>query len=211
MNDFIFDFDCLGFRAEPYAAAPMLVFRLRIREVSGRPVRAIALRCQLRIEPIQRHYTDTEAIRLAGLFGERARWGDTLKPLQLAVLPVMVPAFTGFIEIDVPLPCSYDLEVATGQYFHALDDGEIPLLMLFSGTVFTADGIAPIPWDRECVHRMPVAVWRDLMEMYFPGGGWLRLTRETLDALQDFKHRQAIPTWDGAVTALLREVPADEL
>ncbi|MCW2885925.1 MAG: hypothetical protein QOE54_786 [Streptosporangiaceae bacterium] len=209
MNDFVFD--CLGARAEPYAAAPTLVFRLRISESSGRRIRAIALRCQLRIEPIQRHYSDAEAIRLAGLFGERARWGDTLKPLQLAVLPVMVPAFTGSIEIEVPLPCSYDLEVASGQYFHALDDGEIPLLMLFSGTVFTADGIVQIPWDRECGHRMPVAVWRDLMEMYFPGGGWLRLTRETLDALQEFKHRQAIPTWDAAVTALLKEAPVDEL
>jgi hypothetical protein len=206
-----FVFDCLGARAEPYAAAPTLVFRLRISESSGRRIRAIALRCQLRIEPIQRHYSDAEAIRLAGLFGERARWGDTLKPLQLAVLPVMVPAFTGSIEIEVPLPCSYDLEVASGQYFHALDDGEIPLLMLFSGTVFTADGIVQIPWDRECGHRMPVAVWRDLMEMYFPGGGWLRLTRETLDALQEFKHRQAIPTWDAAVTALLKEAPVDEL
>jgi hypothetical protein len=209
MIDFVFD--CLGARAEPYAAAPTLMFRLRITETSGRPVRAVALRCQVRIEPIRRHYSDVEAARLAGLFGERARWGQTLNPLQLATLSVMVPAFTGTTEIDVPLPCSYDLEVASGQYFHALDDGEIPLLMLFSGTVFTADGIAPIPWDRECDHRMPVAVWRDLMEVYFPGGGWLRLTRQTLDGLQEFKHRQAIPTWDGAVTALLKEAGADEL
>jgi hypothetical protein len=145
-----------------------------------------------------------EAVRLADLFGERSRWGETLKPLQLATLSVMVPAFSGTVEIDVPLPVSYDLEVATGQYFHALDDGEIPLLMLFSGTVFTPEGIVQIPWDRECEHRMPVAVWRDLMELYFPGGGWLRLTRETLDALQEFKHRRTIPTWDAAVTALLK-------
>jgi hypothetical protein len=209
VSDFVFD--CLGVRAEPYAAAPTLLFRLRISEGSGRRIRTIALRCQLRIEPIRRRYSDAEATRLADLFGERARWGDTLKPMQLATVSVMVPAFTGAVEIDVPVPCSYDLEVASGQYFHALDEGEIPLLMLFSGTVFTADGIAQIPWDRECGHRMPVAVWRELMNLYFPGGGWLRLTRETLDALQKFKHGQAIPTWDAAITRLLKEAGVDEL
>ncbi|MCW2913608.1 MAG: hypothetical protein JWN52_1676 [Actinomycetia bacterium] len=209
MSDFVFD--CLGVRAEPYAAAPTLLFRLRITETSGRRIRAIALRCQLRIEPIQRRYSDAEAARLADLFGARARWGDTLKPMQLATLSAMVPAFSGAVEFDVPMPCSYDLEVASGQYFHALDDGEVPLLMLFSGTVFTADGIEQISWDRECGHRMPVPVWRELMDLYFPGGGWLRLTRETLDALQEFKHRQAIPTWDAAITRLLKEAGVDEL
>jgi hypothetical protein len=209
VSDFVFD--CLGVRAEPYAAAPTLLFRLRITETSGRRIRAIALRCQLRIEPIQRRYSDAEAARLADLFGSRARWGDTLKPMQLATLSAMVPAFSGAVEFDVPMPCSYDLEVASGQYFHALDDGEVPLLMLFSGTVFTADGIEQISWDRECGHRMPVAVWRELMDLYFPGGGWLRLTRETLDALQEFKHRQAIPTWDAAITRLLKEAGVDEL
>jgi hypothetical protein len=209
VSDFVFD--CLGVRAEPYAAAPTLLFRLRITEASGRRIRAIALRCQLRIEPIQRRYSDAEAARLADLFGSRARWGDTLKPMQLATLSAMVPAFSGAVEFDVPMPCSYDLEVASGQYFHALDDGEVPLLMLFSGTVFTADGIEQISWDRECGHRMPVAVWRELMDLYFPGGGWLRLTRETLDALQEFKHRQAIPTWDAAITRLLKEAGVDEL
>jgi hypothetical protein len=209
MSEFVFD--CLGVRAEPYAAAPTLLFRLRISESSGRRIRAIALRCQLRIEPIQRQYSDAEATRLADLFGERARWGETLKPIQLATVSVMVPAFTGAVEFDAPVSCSYDLEVASGQYFHALDEGEIPLVMLFSGTVFTADGIVPIPWDRECRHRMPAAVWRELMELYFPGGGWLRLTRETLDALQKFKHRQAIPTWEAAITSLLKEAGVDGL
>jgi hypothetical protein len=209
MSDFVFD--CLGVHAEPYAAAPTLLLRLRISETSGRRIQAIALRCQLRIQPIRRRYSDEEAARLADLFGERSRWGDTLKPIQLATLSVLVPAFTGAVEIEVPLPVSYDLEVATGQYFHALDEGEVPLLMLFSGTVFTPDGIVQVPWDRECEHRMPVAVWRDLMNLYFPGGGWLRLTRETLDALQEFKHRNTIPTWDAAVTALLKEARVDEL
>lgn len=207
MSDF--SFDCRGVRAEPHAAAPTLLFRLRISESSGRRIQAIGLHCQLRIEPIRRSYSDAEAARLADLFGARPRWGDTLKPMQLASLSVTVPSFTGSTEIDVPMPCSYDLEVASGQYFHALDDGEIPLLMLFSGTVFSTAGITQIPWDRECEYRMPVAVWRELMDLYFPGGGWLRLTRETLDALRDFKHRKTIATWEAAITALLKEATVD--
>ena len=46
--------------------------------------------------------------------------------------------FTGRTEIDLPLPCTYDFEVSGTTYLHALRDGEIPLLFLFSGTVFTA-------------------------------------------------------------------------
>ena len=36
-------------------------------------------------------------------------------------------------EVDVPVSCSYDLEVASARYLQGLDDGTIPLLMLFSG------------------------------------------------------------------------------
>lgn len=204
-------FECVESRPERYAAAPTLVFRLRVSEATGQDVRAIALRCQMRIQPQRRAYSATEESRLADLFGSRDRWGDTLKPMQFAAVTAMVPAFRGAIEIDLPVPCSYDLEVASGQYFHALDEGEIPLLMLFSGTVFGARGVEMVPWDRECLHRMPVAVWRELMDHYFPGTGWLRLRRETLDGLQAFKHSRALPTWDETITTLLKESAGTEV
>ncbi|MEV0600476.1 DUF6084 family protein [Streptomyces sp. NPDC050315] len=196
-------FDCLGVRPEPYAAAPSLVFRLRITTRTGEDVRAVALRCQLRIQPSLRSYSDREARRLTGLFGDRHRWATTQQPLQLATVTAMVPAFAGTTEIDVPVPVSYDLEVACGQYFHALEDGEVPLLLLFSGTVFTAGGIGMVPWERECAAVLPSAVWRALMDLYFPGCGWLRLRRETLDALLAFKHDRQLTTWEETVGALL--------
>jgi hypothetical protein len=62
-----------------------------------------------------------------------------------------------------------------------------------------------VPWDRECSFDLPVQVWRDLMNAYFPGAGWLRLSRRALDALRAFKHQRALPTWDDAVNALLEE------
>lgn len=208
-------FDCLDARPERYAAAPTLVFRLRLAETSGQRVHAIALRCQLRIEPQRRRYRDDDAERLFDLFGEPSRWGETLRPLQFATVAQMVPGFSGSLEVDLPVACSYDLEVAAGRYFHALRDGEVPLLLLFSGTVFVdrpgGFAVEQVPWHKEASYRLPVAVWREMMDRYFPNSGWLRLRRETLDALQRFKSRQALPTWDHAVEALLKQAGEGEV
>jgi hypothetical protein len=200
-------FDCLGVRADPYAASPTLVFRLRVAETGGHTVNAVALRCQLRIEPHRRPYSEVETPLLADLFGTTDRWGDTLKPLQFASVAVMVPGFTGAIEIDVPVPCSYDLEVAANKYFASLRDGEIPLLLLFSGTVFvrtpTGFAVDQVPWTCETRQRVPVAVWREVMDRFFPGSGWLRLRRDTLAELQLYKAAKALPGWDDVVADLL--------
>ena len=67
--------------AEPYAAAPQLTARLRIAETSGARVHAMALRCQVRIEPQRRRYAPDEQEALLGLFGPLERWSDTLRPL----------------------------------------------------------------------------------------------------------------------------------
>ncbi|MBP2706528.1 hypothetical protein JOL79_22215 [Microbispora sp. RL4-1S] len=205
--------ECLGARADPYAAAPTLVFRLRLADPAPEGVHAVALRCQIRIEPRRRSYAPQEADLLADLFGEPSRWGDTLKPIQFAAVSTVVPGFTGETEADLPVACGYDLEVAAGAYFAALDEGEIPLLLLFSGTVFGAVygrdharfAARPVPWDREARHRLPVAVWRDLMDRAFPGAGWLRLGRDTLRDLRRFKTEHALATYDEALGLLLRE------
>lgn len=200
-------FDCLDARPDPYAASPTLVMRLRVAEAGGLTVSAIALRCQLRIEPSRRTYTEAETPLLADLFGTPDRWGDTLKPLRFEEIAVMVPGFTGATELDLPVPCSYDLEVAANKYFASLEDGEIPLLLLFSGTVFvrTQAGftVDQIPWTSEVRWRVPVAVWRAVMERYFPGSGWLRLRRDTLAELQRYKAVAALAGWDDVVTDLL--------
>jgi hypothetical protein len=170
-------------------------------------VRAVALRCQIRIEPQRRGYGEQEVERLLELFGERGRWGDTLKPFQFANTSTVVACFTGSIEVDVTVPCSYDMEVTAGRYFHGLEDGEIPFILLFSGTVF-GDGekglwIEQVPWHAEARYRMPVAVWREMMDIHFPGSGWLRLRRDTIDALADFRATRALPTWDDAIITVL--------
>jgi hypothetical protein len=203
-------FECLDAQPERYAASPILRMELQIAEVSGEQVHAIALRCQIRIEPQRRRYDPEEAEGLLDLFGEPERWGDTLKPLQFANVAQMVPGFTGSVRVDLPVPCTYDLEVAATRYFEALRGGEIPLLLLFSGTVFTKrDGgfaVTQVPWHKECNYRLPVAIWRELMDQHFPNSAWLRLHRDTLDALLRFKSHEALPTWDHVVEALLGRV-----
>jgi hypothetical protein len=186
---------------------PSMTMTLRISETSGAKVEAIALRCQIRIEPARRRYSDAEARRLEDLFGETQRWADTLKPVQFTNISIMVPGFTGSTDLDLPIPLSYDLEIGATRYFAGLEDGEVPLLLLFSGTIFgTADGrlsVHQVPWSKEASYRLPVALWREAIDAHFPNSGWIRLSRHTLDELQRFKTAAALPTWESAVLALL--------
>jgi Family of unknown function (DUF6084) len=199
----------LGARAELYAAVPTLMLRLGIAETSGAVVHAIALRGQLRIEPQRRRYTADEEERLLELFGETPQWANSLRPFLWTHLATTVPGFTGSTEVDLPVICTYDFEVAAAKYLHALGDGDVPLLLLFSGTVFSRGEqgvvVEPVAWHQEAGYRMPVRVWRDVMDRYFPDSGWLRLRRETIDDLQRFKARRALPTWEQAIEALLKE------
>ena len=202
-------FDCTGARAERFSVAPAMTLALRISETTGQRVDAIALRCQIRIEPARRRYSDAEAERLNDLFGDTARWADTLKPVQFANIAVMVPGFTGSTDVDLPVPLSYDLEIGSTRYFAGLEGGEVPLLLLFSGTVFALSGgtfgVQQVPWSKEASYRLPVALWREAVDAHFPNSAWVKMSLPTLDQLQRFKSRRALPTWDATIAALLAE------
>jgi hypothetical protein len=203
-------FDCVGAAAERYAVVPSMTLRLRIAETTGARVDAIALRVQIRVEPHRRRYSAAEAQRLHDLFGDPDRWAESMKPLQFITVSTMVPGFTGSIEHGLPVPCTYDLEIASTRCLAALDDGTIPLLLLFSGTIFAVrDGkltVQQVPWSSETAFGLPVGVWRETVDLHFPDSAWLRVRRDTLDELQRFKSRNALPTWDSTLTALLQRV-----
>ena len=207
-------FDCTGAKADRYAVVPSLALTLRISETSGQRVEAIALRCQIRIEPARRRYSDAEAERLNDLFGDTQRWADTLKPLQFTTISTMVPGFTGSIEVELPVPFTYDLQIASTRYFSSLDDGEIPLLLLFSGTIFgSADGrmrVQQVPWSKETTFHLPVTQWREAVDAHFPDTTWITMSRQTLDELGRYKSRHALPTWDATVLALLDRAGPEE-
>jgi len=202
-----YEFSVLDVVAEPYAAAPQLTARLRIDEGTGQRVHAIALRCQVRIEPQHRRYDEGEQRDLRGLFGERARWTETLKPFLWMQCNTTVQGFAGRTEADLALPCTYDLDVIGTQYLHALDAGDVPLTMLFSGTVFTRGsagfGVEQIPWDCEARYDLPVGVWQQMMAMYFPNTGWLRLDAEVLARLARYRARHGLTSWEETMEKLL--------
>ncbi|MEU4520376.1 DUF6084 family protein [Amycolatopsis sp. NPDC024027] len=204
-------FDCIDVRPLKYAASPTLAFKLRISELTGQPVHAMVLRVQIRIEPQRRRYADEESELLTHLFGERSRWGETLKPFQFTTVSVTVPGFSGATEVDAEVPCTYDLEVAAGKYFHALSEGVVPMVLLFSGTVFGKGGpgfwVEQVPWHTQAEYRMPVTVWDELVSRYFPNVAWIKLPRETVDALLKYKAANAIPTWEAAIEQLLAGGP----
>src|SRR5690242_12634644 len=152
----------------PYAAGPTMLFKLPIRNaVAGEQIHSILLRVQIRIEATSRQYDSETEARLLELFGEPRQWGETLRSLLWTHTTVTVPRFTGSIVAELPIACTYDFEVAAAKYFYALEEGEAPLLFLFSGTIFYAqDGgglqVAQIPWDKEARFRLPIRLWNEM-------------------------------------------------
>ncbi|WP_433489939.1 DUF6084 family protein [Nocardia grenadensis] len=206
-------FAVLEIAPQPYSVAPILSARVGIASLADEPVHAIALRAQVRIQPSRRRYSDEEGAGLTDLFGARERWRDTQRSFLWMHCATMVPGFSGGAEVDMPMPCTYDFEVTGSKYLHALRDGSVPLLFLFSGTVFIKGSggfaIQQIPWDREDTFDMPLSVWRELMAAHFPNTGWVRLHRDTLDALAAYKSGHGLLGFDDAVTRLLAR--AEEL
>lgn len=203
-----------GASLDRYAAVPTISFSLQLHEASGTTVHAIALRTQVRIEPHRRRYSPAEAERLVELFGETPQWGESLRPFLWTHLDRTIGGFSGETAEELPMTCTYDFEVAGAKYLHSLGDGEIPLLFLFSGTVFTKGDSGfcaePVPWHLESRFRLPVQLWRQTMDHYFPNAGWLRLSRRSIDQLQRYKARQAVPTWEQALDALFKQAGEQE-
>lgn len=198
-------------RTEPHTAAPTLVFRVIVEETSGAFIQAALLRCQVYIDVRRRKYSGPEGDRLNEILGERTRWNDTMRPLLWTTVPVVLSRCDGRVDLDVPISCSYDFEVASGKYFRALDDGEVPLVFMFSGTIFaaasTAIQVTQVPWDTETRFRLPAHTWREAMEQHFGDDTWIRLGRPGFDALDRTRRERGFTTWDQLVEALCDASP----
>jgi hypothetical protein len=196
--------------AVPFAAAPTIAFRLRVANAdAGRSIQSVALRCQILIEASRRHYGPEERESLHDLFGEPDRWSQTLRPLLWTHASITVPAFTGTVTIDLPVACTFDFNVGSAKYFHAIQENDIPLCFQFSGTVFYAAAdrallIDQIGWDKEVRFRLPVRIWRDMMDHYYPNSTWLRLRRDAFERLYEYKRRHCLATWEEAIESLLQ-------
>lgn len=203
-------FEILDTEAVRFAAAPTLAFTGHVAETSGREVYTIALTAQIMIEPAKRTYDEATRERLFEMFGAPERWAATTHPFLWAELNVLVPAFTGATAFRLPMPCTYDLELAAAKYIHSMPDGEVPLLFNFSGTIFYRGDagrmqIVKVPWECSARYSMPAATWQQMIAHHYPKGGWIRLDESTLDALGTRKAGRGLPSFDATVADLLEE------
>ncbi|MGH8282925.1 MAG: DUF6084 family protein [Gammaproteobacteria bacterium] len=194
-----------------HAAVPTLFFKLTIGQgKTPVPIQSISLQCQIRIDARKRLYKPAEKARLSDLFGEPERWSQTLHNMLWTHATMTIPAFEGDCEVNLPVPCSFDFNVAATKYFHGLEFDAIPLLMLFSGSVFYRDeegalAMELISWSKESNYRLPIAVWQDMMEIYYPNQTWLCVNRQVFEALYEYKRRHGYTGFDEVLTSLLPE------
>lgn len=193
----------------PFAATPTLALRLRIANADADEViHTVALRCQIEIEAGRRRYSPEEQERMRDLFGEPERWSQTLRSLLWTHASIVVPGFKGSTLVELPVHCTFDFNVAATKYFEGLADGEIPLHLMFSGTVFYADAegvlqVSPISWDQEARFKLPVKMWREMMDAYYPNNVWLNLRRDVFERLYQYKMQHGIPTWEQTLERIL--------
>ncbi len=203
------DFEVTGAEAVPYAAAPLLNLKLHLtNRDANEQIQNVMLRCQINLEVTRRQYTDAEKARMFELFGEPERWGQTLKTMLWTHANVVVQPFSETTSIDLPVPCTFDFNVAATKFFGGLETGEVPLLLLFSGTMFYRDEfgdlqIGQISWDKEAQFRLPVKVWQEMMEHYYPNSAWLNVRRDVFEQLKNYKMQHGFPTWEQALEKLL--------
>lgn len=208
MPDLTFKIDTAS--VVPFAAVPMLAFQLQIMNgVAGEKIHTVALRCQIQIEVTRRRYAPDEQEHLLDLFGHPDRWSQTLRSMLWTHVNLVVPGFEGASTVvDMQVPCTFDFNVAATKYFAGLNEGEIPLNMLFSGTVFYAPEesplqVAPISWAQETRYKLAAKLWREMMESYYPNSVWINLQRDVFDRLNRYKMQHGIPTWEQALEQAL--------
>ncbi len=198
----------------PFAVVPTLAFKLHIQNAdAGQMIHTVALRCQIQIDVTRRRYTPEEQASMRDLFGEPERWNQTLRSLLWTHASLVVPSGQGAVVTDLPIPCTFDFNVAATKYFEGLTAGEIPLHFMFSGTVFYADAegvlqVSPISWEQEAKYKLPVKVWREMMDAYNPNTVWLSLRRDAFERLYQYKTLHGIPTLE---QALERALPVEEV
>ena len=193
----------------PFAASPTLAFKLHVANADrAETIHTVVLRCQIQIEVTRRRYSAPDQEHLRDLFGEPERWGQTLRNLLWTNTSAVIPQFTGVTTVDLQVPCTFDFSVATTKYFNGLADGEIPVYIMFSGSIFYGDPsgalrVTPISWEKETRFRLPLNVWKDMMDAYYPNSAWLCVRRDVFEALHRFKVQRGMPTWEQVFESML--------
>jgi hypothetical protein len=201
-------FEITGAAHIPFTAAPTMLFSATVTDPSGFAVQSIALTIQVMIDPAKRGYDDETRVRLQELFGPPASWAPATSGLAWARVATTVPGFQGATSFGIEVPCTYDLEVAAAKYFYSVSDGEIPLSFHFNGNIFFYGAserlqVMPVSWTCSAQYKLPISVWRAMIAEHFPGGGWIRVSDETLRRLNDRRGQRGLASFDAAIEELL--------
>ncbi len=201
-------FSVLSARVDRQAASPAILLRLQVSAPERVRLRSIMLRTQVRIDARRPAYDESPRLPLHELFGGADGEGESVRTVVWTQSVIMVSPFRGETTVDVRLPCTYDFEVAGAKLLQGLGDGAIPLVLYFSGIVFftgSEGGLqaAMLPWDDEVRFDLPVELWREAVDRFFPGQAWLRLDRKLYERLCRIRSREGWTTWEDAVGSLL--------
>ncbi len=211
------DFKITGVEPAEHGLTPLLNFNV---EVTNSPatetIQSVILQAQIQLQTRQRRYGPGEKEKLSEIFGAPERWGETLRTKLWALTQTTVRPFSGTTTARLTVPCTFDLNVMAAKYFYALEEGEVPLLFLFGGTIFyeAEDGrlqVQQISWNKECTYRMPVRTWRELMDHHYPNTAWLSLNREVFERLYAYRRSHGIATWEQTIEQLLPAMEAAEV
>jgi hypothetical protein len=205
-----------GAAAVPFCLSPVLGLRLGVTDGDADAIEAVALDCQVRIDAQRRRYSAAEKERLVEIFGPPQRWAQTLRSLLWTHASVSVPPFRGEVEVELQVPCTADFNAIAGKYFWGLegDAPSVPVSLLFSGSVFYRDPegllqVTRVPWSAEATYDLPVAAWRQVLEVYYPNSAWLTLRQDVFDRLYAFRTSRGLPSWEAALEQLLAEAPEE--
>lgn len=201
-------FQVTGVEPTERGLAPLLGFKLKVTNSQAeQSIHAVLLTAQIQFQCPQRAYSTEEKAKLVELFGPPEMWGKSLRNRLWAQSNATICAFRGATETVLQVPCTFDLNVAATKYLYGLEQGDVPLLFLFSGSVFYESAgqlkVEPISWDKECSYQMPVRVWHELMQSHFPNSAWVSLQRDVFDRLYAFRRQGAFLNWEQAIESLL--------
>lgn len=211
------NFRIAGVEAVTRGLVPLLHFTVEVTNAPAtQQIHSAMLHVQIQLESARRSYSAEEKEKLSDLFGTPERWGQTLRTRLWTLTSTTLRSFAGTTEAIISVPCTFDLNVSATKYFHGLAGGEVPLLFLFSGTVFYAaeDGrlqVHQISWEKECAYRMPVSVWQELMDHHYPNSAWVPLARETFERLCAYRRESGFTDWETTIASLLAHPPAEQL
>jgi hypothetical protein len=100
--------------------------------------------------------------------------------------------------------------IASSKYLEGLRDGDVPVVMLFSGSVFYAGEdapqalqVAPVPWTSEARFSLPLRTWREAIDQHYAGHAPLSIRKDVLERLLRYRSQAGLPSCDAAIESLL--------